>query len=237
MPLQSSRHIPWPRFGIEGVLIVASILGAFSIDAWWDGQQEARIRTDLVSTLKLDFETTRKRLAKSIALADALNERAAGFLKAVGSKEPVEPDLLRHQIAGVFTKIDFEPALSAYNSAVATGKFGLLESAALVESIAEFNQALGYYEMHDRIAADIFYLGPIWELRREIGSLRILFRDPITHPDRFRRTDEEYRQFLARPIVYAAVEAMLTAQRNSANGLRSMDEAASNVLKELDRLP
>ena len=109
-------------------------------------------------------------------------------------------------------------------------------SPSLVESIAEFKQALDYYEMHDRIAADIFYLGPIWELRREIGSLRILFRDPSTHPDRFRRTDEEYRQLLARPIVYAAVEAMLTAQRNSANGLRSMDEAASNVLKELERL-
>jgi len=234
--LQSSRRVPWARFGFEGVLIVASILAAFSIDAWWDGRQEARTRMELVSTLKLDFETTRKRLSKSIALADALNERAAGFLKAVGSKEPVELDKLRYSIAGAFTKIDFEPALSAYNSAVATGKIGLVETPALVESIAEFNQALDYYEMHDRIAADIFYLGPIWELRREIGSLRILFRDPITYPDRFRRTDEEYRQFLARPMVYAAVEAMLTAQRNNANGLRSMDEAARNVLEELERL-
>ena len=234
--MQLSGRIPWARFSFEGVLIVASILAAFSIDAWWDGQQEARLQTELVSALKLDFETTRKRLAESIAFADSLNDRATGFLKAVGSQEPVALDSLRHSIGGVFVKIDFEPALSAYDSAVATGKIGLLESPMLLESIAEFNQASDYYEMHDRIAADIFYLGPIWELRREVGSLRILFRDPTTYPDRFRRTDEEYRQFFARPIVYAAVEAMLTAQRNSANGLRSMDEAAGNVLKELERL-
>ena len=235
-PLQLSGRIPWARFGFEGVLIVVSILAAFSIDAWRDGQQEARLQTELVSALELDFETTRKRLAESIALADSLNDRATSFLKAVGSEDPVALDSLRHSIGGVFIKIDFEPELSAYNSAVVTGKIGLLESPALLESITEFNQASDYYEMHDRIAADIFYLGPIWELRREVGSLRFLFRDPTTYPSRFRRTDEEYRQFLARPIVYAAVEVMLTAQRNSANGLRSMDEAAGNVLKELERL-
>ena len=87
--MQGSRPIPWARFFYENVLIVASILAAFSIDAWWDGRQEARIKAELVSMLKLDFETTRKRIAQSTALADSLNDRAAGSLKAVGSNEPV----------------------------------------------------------------------------------------------------------------------------------------------------
>lgn len=231
-----ARRIPWTSFGFEGVLIVASILVAFSIDAWWDDMQEARHRTDLVSALSLDFEATRSRLAASIALADSVDDRATSFLQAVGSEEPVSLESLRHFIGGAFVKVDFEPALPAYDSAIITGKIGLLESPTLLESITEFDRARDYYELHDRIAAEIFYLGPIWELRREVGSLRILFRDPTTYPIQFRRTDEEYRELFSSPIAYAAVEAMLTAQRNSANGLRSMDEAAGDVLKELERL-
>lgn len=230
------RRIPWARFGFEGVLIVASILAAFSIDAWWGRQERDRQQMELVSELRVDFETTRKRLAESIAFAESINDRASQFLAMVASEEAAELPDLRKRIGGAFLKIDFAPVLSAYDSAVATGKIGLIESSALLESIAEFHQAWDYYKLHDQIAAEIFYVGPIWELRRELGSLRLLFRDPDTHPDRFRRTDEEYREFFARPVVYAAVETMLTAQRNSAGGLRRMDEAAKDVLEKLAQL-
>lgn len=230
------RHIPWARFGFEGVLIVASILAAFSIDAWWERQEKDRQQLKLVSELKVDFEATRKRLAESLAFADSINDRASQFLAMVASDEPAELPDLRNQIGGAFLKIDFAPVLSAYESAVATGKIGLIENTALLESLTEFHQAWDYYKLHDRIAAEIFYVGPIWELRRELGSLRMLFRNPDTHPDRFRRTDEEYRKFFTRPVVYAAVETMLTAQRNSAGGLRRMDEAAEDVLEILEQL-
>ncbi len=33
-------QIQWPRFVIEGVVIVASILLAFGIEAWWENRQE-----------------------------------------------------------------------------------------------------------------------------------------------------------------------------------------------------
>lgn len=35
--MKQSRSIPWPRIFAEGTIIVASILLAFWIDAWWDG--------------------------------------------------------------------------------------------------------------------------------------------------------------------------------------------------------
>lgn len=230
------ENTPWAQFGFESVLIIVSILVAFSIDAWWDNRRAAHQKEELVSALVLDFETTRSMLAESIATSSDLNDRTAGFLTAVGKKEPATLESLRQLISGAFVKIDFEPSLSAFESAIATGKIELLDSPTLLKSITEFHQAVDYYELHDRIAADIFYLGPIWELRREVGSLRILFRDPVTYPERFRRSDEEYQKFFARPIVYAAIEVMLTAQRNSTNGLLKMDEAAGKILTELESL-
>ena len=33
-------QIPWLRVGVEGVVIVGSILLALALQAWWDGAQE-----------------------------------------------------------------------------------------------------------------------------------------------------------------------------------------------------
>ena len=46
--MTNTQKIQWKRIGIEATAIVASILVAFSIDAWWDDTQEKRrVRTTL----------------------------------------------------------------------------------------------------------------------------------------------------------------------------------------------
>lgn len=224
------------RFGFESILIVISILVALGIDSWWDDRQEARQRAQLVQSLIQDFEATKSRLEASISEANGLIERSRAFLDGLADGERQSLETMRHNIGGAFSRIDFEPALSAYEAAVATGQIGLLDSPDLMESITGFNQARHYYEMHDRIGAEIFYLGPIWELRREIGSLRILFRDPATYPVHLSRSDEQYRAIYASPLTYAAIEAMSTAHRNTSNSLTSMLNEVDKALIELEQL-
>lgn len=232
MPRKFSKQ----RVLAEGMIIVASILVAFAIDAWWDEVQDAREQSKLVNALKMDFETTMTRLEASIELADALMSRTDKFLQAANSDELIPLDSLRHFGGGAFKKIDFEPALSAYKGAVATGKLGLIESPKLLEAITQFNQALDSYELHDRITADIHYLGPVWELRREIGSLSVLFDDPGAIPIRLQLTEAEYRELYARPLVTAAIEAVATANRSIVSNLRQMNEATVRILSELNRI-
>jgi hypothetical protein len=57
-----SRQIPWSRFLIEGMVIVGSILLAFGIDAWWEGQQEATEEREVLIGLEADFVDLRDRL-------------------------------------------------------------------------------------------------------------------------------------------------------------------------------
>ena len=38
--ISATKQIPWFRVFVEGAVIVASILLAFGIEAWWDGVQE-----------------------------------------------------------------------------------------------------------------------------------------------------------------------------------------------------
>ena len=186
--------------------------------------------------LKLDFETTKARLETSIEYADSLIARTDSFLQAAGSDEVVPIDSLRHFGGGAFHKIDFEPALSAYESAVATGKLGLIESPKLLQLITEFNEEQDSYELHDRITADIHYLGPIWDVRRELGSLSVLFDDPDAFSSRVRLTDSQYRELYARPLVTGAIEAVSTANDSIVESLRGMDESVDKILNELERL-
>jgi hypothetical protein len=40
--MSSARNVPWFRIAAEGAVVVASILLAFAIDAWWDERLERR---------------------------------------------------------------------------------------------------------------------------------------------------------------------------------------------------
>jgi hypothetical protein len=50
----SARSIPWARLGAESLTIVASILLAFAIDAWWDGRQAAAREADVLRALAVE---------------------------------------------------------------------------------------------------------------------------------------------------------------------------------------
>jgi len=229
-------NVSWQRILAEGAVIVVSILVAFAIDAWWDDVQDQRRQAKLITALKQDFATTKGRLEKSIELAESLVARTDSFQQAVRSEEPASIASLRHDGGGAFSKINFEPALSAYESAVATGSLGLIESPGLLESITEFNEARDSYELHDRITADIHFLGPVWELRREIGSLGVLFDDIDAFSGHSPLTEAEYRQLYSSPLVIAAIEAVATANLNIADDLRDMHESAVQILDELEQL-
>ncbi len=234
--MTETQEIPWKRLAVEAVAIVGSILLAFAIDAWWEDVKDARQQAKLVTALQVDFETTKARLETSIEYADSLIARTNSFFQAAYNNELVPIDSLRHFGGGALHKIDFEPAVSAYEGAVATGELGSIESPMLHKSFTEFNEALDSYELHDRISADIHYLGPIWDVRRKYGSLSVLFDDPSVFPIRVNLTDTEIRQLYADPIVTGAIEAVATANESIVNNLRSMNEAAAKILSELEQL-
>ena len=46
--------IPWARFGVEAILIIASILAAFAIEAWWDSRSDRNEERVLLGALAQD---------------------------------------------------------------------------------------------------------------------------------------------------------------------------------------
>ena len=59
------ERIPWTRLYIEAAAIVASILLAFAIDAWWADRLERREMVLVLDRLSAEFEANYTMLARS----------------------------------------------------------------------------------------------------------------------------------------------------------------------------
>lgn len=228
--IERSRLI---RAFAEGAVIVASILLAFGIDAWWDQVQEDRRGDALAESMIDDFETTRERLAVSTAMGDSIVRRGETLLRLIRSGEGVPVDSLRFLFEGVAIGIVFQPSVSSYRAAEMTGDLTLLRRPALLDALADFDLTLQELERLRQINSDLFYSGALWSLRTQVGSIDALTRDPPSGFGVSEFTDDEYREFLRRPPVYAAIETDYLGNVGMMLGLRIADQSVVRILSEL----
>ena len=139
-----TKQIPWRRILIEGLVIVASILMAFGIDAWWDTRQEDLRRTVLMEDLEAEIalnvdglrstlERQRLRVARIEILLNELTPNAAGLPQ----------DSLRSLQASILPNPSYDAAFGILNLLVQSGDLALLEDRTLrtrlagIESLSE----------------------------------------------------------------------------------------------------
>jgi len=199
-------------------------------------RREVLQRQELVAALKLDFEIIQDQLATSIKVADSMVARGLEFLEISGNQDEFSLEYLGGLVGGLSEGIFFNKSLAAYESAIATGDIRLIRSSQLIRAIAEFYAALEIYENQFQIAGEIFYLGSTWELRREIGSARVLFPDPDEVLGRFKLTDTERRELFASKLVYALVQNTTLVNFNMQRALQDMNKATGDILTVLDSL-
>ena len=83
--MNETQKIPWKRLAVEAVAIVASILLAFSIDAWWDDLQQGKQTRTVLTDLEAVF-------AENVRLIDENIEIVIRFQGILKHFITVEPD-------------------------------------------------------------------------------------------------------------------------------------------------
>jgi hypothetical protein len=112
--MSEPQRIPLRRLGVEVAAIVASILLAFAIDAWWEDRGDRSAKQILLKRLKADFIEIRAAL--SIVEADHVETRSACIaLLNFPEGEPLpETPKVDHMVAVVFlTSRTFNPGSGA----------------------------------------------------------------------------------------------------------------------------
>lgn len=213
----------------EAVLIVLSILLAFAIDAAWDGQQEARQRTELLRAMRADFAATVENLDRAIDHGQAVVARTEGYLRAARTRSDVSRDSLEALFGGVDDVAFFEPTVASYRTALSTGSIELARSSELITALTEFDFAEGLYQLHLGVSADLYYLGPLQDLRREgvVMDHTDPGEDGVSVPPSFD---------LFSVLATSSAEPIYTVQVNMLRNLQDMRTAAGLVVTELDEL-
>ena len=107
----------------ESVAIIASILLAFAIDAWWEQRGDHRRNLAQLSTLRTEFVEVEQRLAQADQKLIGLRESVSDFLSHVGPEAPLEPmDSLASLIDLSFRASRIELPTGSLQALLATGE-------------------------------------------------------------------------------------------------------------------
>lgn len=123
------RRIPWSRLAIEAVVIVASILLAFAIDAWWEGVKDRGAEAEILEGLELEFERNlanlERRGARNERFVDGLTSLLA--LDVDTSEWPGVVGLDSMLLAAIFTPT-WDPSGGVRDALEASGRLELIRN-------------------------------------------------------------------------------------------------------------
>lgn len=131
------RGIPWARFSFEAVLIIASILIAFTIDAWWDSRTDRKQERTLLAALSADFVEANRELStvKSIHISvKQSSERILSYGKS-GAVPDSERDEFDNALSYHFARYTYDPPMGSVESFLDSGGIGQISSQPLVAKL------------------------------------------------------------------------------------------------------
>ena len=136
------------RILTEGLVIVTSILIAFSIDAWWDGRQEDRARRALLLALRQDAgEIRAESEVVRMGLNDSFEARRA-FLALEEDPGLTEADAVRVDsiVSTQFRAPPFDAPLGAAQALISGTDLSTVESEELVGAVTRLVSLVGNLE-------------------------------------------------------------------------------------------
>jgi hypothetical protein len=128
--MTANENIPWKRLSVEVAAIVASILLAFAVDAWWNERESDRAVGDVLKVVRAEMQFNVEALEISIihheeivaAIDTSLNN---GTTDGYSKKAVIDVEV-------------FEPSTGALDTLVATGLFSEIDDTELRISLGAF---------------------------------------------------------------------------------------------------
>ena len=135
--MTQSQAIPWKRTIVEATAIVASILFAFAIQAWWDDHNDATLEQRHLVSLLAEFEQNAE------ILRDARAEYEKGYLSAAGVLEitgkgasDFDETRFSRLVAALVSNKTFHLESGAYDSLLDSGELSLISDVQLRNRLA-----------------------------------------------------------------------------------------------------
>jgi hypothetical protein len=122
---------------VEGLVIVASILLAFGIDAWWGERQAGLDEKESIAQLATDFRANAARLETIRNVHEAALDAAYEFLARAGVGGQSQSSATTAELVYISLRAwTYDPVLGGINSLIQSGSLGLLRKDSLRVAVA-----------------------------------------------------------------------------------------------------
>lgn len=171
----------WQRIIAEGVVIVASILAAFAIDAWWERRTERRQAEILVTGLRQDFEASQAHVRRWAAGNGQILRQAQAFLAELEATPAGEE--ITAPIAWLVAAVaapTYSPTDATFQTALSSGQLELIEDRELRSALALWRQQLADTGEDELLIREIVVHRLVPELSSQARLGRVFDFDTMT---------------------------------------------------------
>lgn len=128
---------------LQAAAIIASILLAFAIEAWWDSRQESELQQAVLASLHRDFQQNRINLNNTLQQFEVWKKQYSRYQ----SSTPAELALLDEEAAGhMVTSLSpgmtYDPSSGTLDALISDGRLALIEDLGLRDGLANWLRAL-----------------------------------------------------------------------------------------------
>jgi hypothetical protein len=133
--MTNDSNIQWKRILVEGAAIIASILLAFAIDAWWDSVKAQSDTQEILNAVQLEMESNLAGLRESIDHHVEIVEAIRAAQNQASIKGLISSSVLDVEV--------FEPSTGALDTLVTAGMLGNISDPDLQISLGGFSGLVG----------------------------------------------------------------------------------------------
>lgn len=226
----------------EILLVVIGILIALQVNNWNESRRADVERDQLFKSLKDEMLTTVTRMDTAIVEAEnfILNgQKLLRYLPEFADQTPL--DSIRTWTSGILDLHSAEPQLTSYNEAVSSGRIGLLRNKIILEEYTQLLLSYERYKRHINIGAEMYYLGPFWEIKKEIGDIQVIspFIGKSYSPQvglSYEMDAASFRAYVSKPIFHAAIQNILVLHNNIYSSYQGIRTHALEIIEEINRI-
>ena len=176
--MKNAQEIPWKRIFVEGIAVVASILLAFGIDAWWDERLERSNEQALLTRLSTEFSTNLDRIDRVIERSSSIVGTSLdlfGLVDKAMLNEESTVELPKGMLRVGLISFLFEADTPLLDALTKGGKLDIVDESRIIAAVSVWERQLrDYTSMAERARRDVdTLLLPAFYKRGDIGSLLV----------------------------------------------------------------
>lgn len=141
--MKQIQSVPWERIFIEAFAIVASILLAFAIDAWWDDRKERQFEQETLVSLEAEYEDHRLSIERQTASHRMQLGAIGKLMEACQSGNYIVPDMsLDDALYWLMVPVTTDLGSGVRDSLISAGRIEVLRNRDLRYALSEWDSVL-----------------------------------------------------------------------------------------------